>query len=149
MGWSAEALAPRLDATEAAVEVITRSTPFDRRKVTPAFAALVAAAYDELWDVTGDPELAKRTRSRPHYAPPMAWDDNPGDPHFIDDPACPVSDWRPPRGGYPRRLADRPADVAEMLGWGLTADEIAGRFGVHPETVDRIRRSLARRAVAS
>jgi hypothetical protein len=96
MGHGADGLAGRLDTGEHVIRCLQRGQPAE---VPAAFAAAVAALYDELWDVRGPSARSARTARRRGFAPALAWDDNPGDPHFIEDPDAAPADWKPRRPG--------------------------------------------------
>ena len=75
------------------------------------------------------------------FAPPQAWDDDPG-PHFIDDPAAtPVPGWE--REG--REWGVATADTVELAGYGVAPDLIAARLGT---TVKTVKRTLERAKAA-
>ncbi len=89
VGWPAAAIAVRLGIAvpagiaERAVERLQRS----KIPELPSWlAAAVADLYDDVWDVYGGCEGTIAFARRRGWAPAMAWDDNPGDPHYIDDP---------------------------------------------------------------
>jgi hypothetical protein len=116
MGHGPAVLAGRLGCT---ADVVRRVCTGNATRsgivwVTPAFASAVRVQYDVLADVLGDAALAARSRKRAGWAPPVAWDDQPGDPHFIDDPDCPVSNWRMARARTPAQLRAGAAVLAKV-----------------------------------
>ncbi len=103
MGHGIESLADHLDEPS---EHVRRVQDGRADHVPATLAALVSAVYDALWNVWGgDDHAAWLARGR-RYAPALAWDDNLGDPHYIDDPACPVSQWHR-RGDLGPRVCGR------------------------------------------
>jgi len=97
----------------------------------------VADLYDELWDMPGGCQDALRTAVARGWAPPLAWDDDPGDPHYIDDPACPVSNWSRPHRTPP---TGRLEDARELLGgFGVPDRELAAqRLGLSRNALDKL-----------
>jgi hypothetical protein len=93
MGHSGPALAARLGVTATWVHYLRHR---GAGCVSASLAAAVAVLYDELWDVPGPSRRTARLAARRRWAPPMAWDDNPGDPHWIDDAAARPSGIRRP-----------------------------------------------------
>jgi hypothetical protein len=90
-GYSIDDLAYHLGELE---DLVQRVQDGRADQLPAAVTVLISAAYDALWDVWGgDDHAAWLARGR-RYAPPLAWDDNPGDPHWIDDPGCPASMWQ-------------------------------------------------------
>jgi hypothetical protein len=90
IGHSIESLADHLGEAK---DLVRRVQDGRADHLPATLAGLISAVYDALWNVWGgDEHAAWLARSR-RYAPALAWDDNPGDPHYIDDPACPVSQW--------------------------------------------------------
>ena len=145
-GWSGNALAARLGVTERVVEHIQRGRRGRSARIQAWLAAAVSALYDELWDKRGGCEAVARVASKRGYAPPLAWDDNPGDPHFIDDPACEVSDWRP-RRRWRAHTADRAEDIRDVMAAGYDTPALAAlRLGISCASVDKV---LSRAARAS
>ena len=96
MGHSVESLSSHLDEPE---DLMRRVQDGRVDQIPVGVAALISAAYDALWNVDGGDEHAAWLARGRRYAPPLAWDDNPGDPHWIDDPGCPASMWQ--RRGSP------------------------------------------------
>jgi hypothetical protein len=94
IGHSPDVLASRLATGEHVIRSLQRGRP---AAIPAAFAAAVAALYDELWDVRGPSARSARASRRRGFAPALAWDDNPSDPHFIDDPDAVAADWKPRR----------------------------------------------------
>lgn len=117
----------------------------------PAYlAASVSALYDAVWHLKGrSPRTAEDAR-RHGWCPPLAWDDSPGDPYFIDDPAAsPAPDWQP--NMQRRRLTpdEQAAEVAELVRWGLSFNQAALRLGISGGALTRIRDHTAAQDVAS
>lgn len=91
----------------------------DERNATPALAAVVARAYDRLWDRQPPRSTAESREAasaalahacRRGWAPPLAWDDD-----QIDHPSGrPADGWKPANGGSGRRSA---LDLAEDAAW--------------------------------
>lgn len=137
MGHSAGALAARLALADYAVRRLQSGQPAE---VPAALAAAVAAVYDDLWDVRGPSARSARVAIRRGFVPALAWDDNPGDPHFIDDPAAsPAPNWRPRRRLSP---AQRGEEITELLSLGFTPAGAARRLGITSTALrQRIRRA--------
>jgi hypothetical protein len=151
MAWSPGSMAGRLplavprDVAERALRRVQAAAPYDVAEVPPWFAAAVAALYDQVWDVPGGFAEAAAYANARGWAPPMAWDDNPGDPHFIDDPDAPVSDWRP----RPADPADRAEDIRDLMTAAAgyrTLQEVGWRLGISPDNAARLLGRAAGRA---
>jgi hypothetical protein len=135
MGHSAPALAERLDLPE---HTFRRLQAGKTSQVPHALAATVDALYDALWDVRGGSAAAVRMARRRHWCPPLAWDDNPEDPHWIDDPSASPADWQP----RPHRGPTwRGQEVADLLASGCSPIEAAVRLGI---TTDSLYQRLVR-----
>jgi hypothetical protein len=135
MGHSTPALACRLAVAECVVRRLQRGKPTD---VPAALAGAVSAIYDALWDQRGSSPRSAHMAIRRGWCPPLAWDDNPGDPHWIDDPAAGPADWKPRRA----TLADRAENAAEVMAAGYaTLQHAAWRLGI---TRDHLEHILAR-----
>ena len=138
-GWALGALGARAGRTRKAMAKI-----LTYRNVSPATAAWVRELYDDLWD-RPPPEATRlekgaatkaRNYAREHgFAPVGAWDDDPGSPHFIDDPdAVPVPGCV--RGDRPEWGA-LTENAVELAGQGEHVEMIAQRLGVKAKTVER------------
>lgn len=147
-GWPLAKLTARLGVSREFESVVRGATD----RVYPATAAAVAALYDELWD-QAPPREARydrmgSTRARNHavargWQPVGAWDDDPGSPHFIDDP-----DARPVPGCVRterREWGAVAAETLELAGQGEHPDLIAARLGT---TVKTVKRTLERAKAA-
>jgi hypothetical protein len=132
------------DVAERALGRVQAAAPYEVPEVPPWFAAAVAALYDDLWDVDGGSADAAAYAIVRGWAPPLAWDDNPGDPHFIDDPGAPVSDWRPRHTDSAGRAEDIRDLMTAAAGY-RTSREVGWRLGISPDSVERLL-SRARRA---
>jgi hypothetical protein len=157
VGWPAAAIAARLGmAVPAGIaeRAVGRVQGGKIPELPSWLAAAVATLYDDVWDVYGGCEDAAAFAHRRGWAPPMAWDDNPGDPHYIDDPACPVSDWRPRRMLRPDpagRVEDirevRAEDIREVMAGGHGTRVLAAeRLGLSRACVDKALSRAAARA---
>jgi hypothetical protein len=139
MGHSARTLADRLGLAERVVRRVQRGKP---AQVPAALATAVSALYDDLWDVRGGSARSAQMAARYGWVPPLAWDDDPIDGNWIDDPDAVPADWRPRRV----TLADRAEDIADVMAAGhATLQQAAWRLGItcdHLEhIVSRARRS--------
>ena len=135
-GWAAEAIARRIPGARA--EHIRAVRDGVQAQVSTRRAAAVAVCYDRLWDRRGGSEDTIHLAMRNGWAPALAWDDNPGDPHYIDDPACPVSDWRR-RPLRTRLTVDEQAALAELVAQGLSVNQAALRLGMSGGALRRVR----------
>jgi hypothetical protein len=95
MGHSTAALGARLGVTRTWVHHLQHS---GHGTVSAELAAAISALYDELWDVRGPSARSARVAARRGWAPALAWDDNCGDAHWIDDPAAVPVGRRVPAG---------------------------------------------------
>lgn len=129
-GHTTSSLARRLGISQFTLRRLLHGQPAE---VPAHIAAAVAALYDELWAADGGSRWAARRARAAGYAPALAWDDNPGDPHWIDDPAAGPADWKP------RRLtaAERAEDLAEILASGHTRQQAAWRLGLSVDAIDQ------------
>jgi hypothetical protein len=140
-GFSPADLARRLDVPPRAVRRAMFQHPAE---VTAALAAAVSGLYDRIWHLAGDSPRSAAAARRHGFVPPLAWDDWPDDLHFIDDPAAfPAPGWRR------RRLTrdELAAELAELVGLGLSLNRAALRLGVSGAALQRIREQVS--AVAS
>jgi hypothetical protein len=140
MGHTTSVLARRLGISQFTLRRLLHGQPAE---VPATLAAAISALSDELWAADGGSRRVARRARAAGFAPALAWDDNAGDAHFIDDPDAGPADWKP------RRLTDaeRAEDVTEILADGYTRRQAAWRLGV---TVDAIAQRLARgKAVTS
>jgi hypothetical protein len=130
MGHTTSGLARRLGISQFTLRRLLHGQP---TRVPAQLASAVAELYDELWAIDGGSRWAATRARAAGYAPALAWDDNPGDAHFIDDPQTGPADWKP------RRLtdADRGEDVAEILAHGYTRRQAAWRLGVSVDAIDQ------------
>jgi hypothetical protein len=143
--WSPQAIS---QATGMRAPQLARALE-SRQCITPALAAAVRDAYDQLWDqcppmsTNEQRDLAQaagelgRLRG---WAPPLAWDDD-----QIDRPdARPVDGWRPSARGT-HRSADIVEDAEFVRAEGGCRDAslnvIAVRLGVNEE---QLRKALSR-----
>jgi DNA-binding CsgD family transcriptional regulator len=136
-GHTTSALARRLGISQFTLRRLIHGQPGE---VPAHLAAAVAALYDELWAADGGSRRVARRARAAGFAPALAWDDNAGDPHFIDNPEAAPADWKP------RRLtdADRAEDIAEILADGYTRRQAAWRLGVSADAItQRIARGRA------
>lgn len=131
-------------------------TLYQRGRVLPATATLVAALYDQLWsqapptDTWGDRINRGRIRAmavRHGWAPPAAWDDSHTGPHGIDNPDATPNPWRRQPPGQ-RRLID-PADLIEAAEQGASLAELITRFPIKPDSIDRALRRHGRPDLAN
>jgi transposase-like protein len=129
-GHTTSGLARRLGISQFTLRRLLHGQPAE---VPAHLAAAVAALYDELWAADGGSRWVARRARRAGFAPALAWDDNAGDAHFIDDPRALPADWKP------RRLTDaeRAEDVAEILADGYTRRQAAWRLGVSADAIDQ------------
>lgn len=121
-GWSLTRLAARLGWSRQGLQDKMRSA-----HVSAASAAKVRTLYRELWNQVppeGAPAdrraaaMARRYARGHRWAPPAAWDDDPG-PHCIDDPAA-----VPAPGWFQSPVAAAIRDARERAGlsqYGLAA----------------------------
>lgn len=93
MGWSSTAIA-RHGGWNAGISV---QQLLRRRWVSRETAARINRAYDALSMRFGPSTWTRTYAARSGWAPPLAWDDDPG-PHYIDDPAARPSGVRGSRG---------------------------------------------------
>ena len=135
MGHSARTLAEGLGVPEHYARRVQSGLA---ATVPRALAADVSALYDALWDKRGTSDASARMARRRGWCPPLAWDDDPGDPHFVDDPAAGPADWRPrPRAS----AAQRGEEITALMAVGCTPVEAATRLGI---TRDALHQRLAR-----
>ena len=133
MGHSAPALAACLGVPELSL----RRLQAGKAALVPLpLARAVAALYDALWDVRGGSIASARMASHRGWSPPLAWDDDPGDPHWIDDPSAVPADWRPHR----LSAAQRGEEIAALMALGCTPVEAARRLGITRDALDQRRR---------
>ena len=121
IGYTQNDLANRLGVTAA------NSTPLFHAEgqVLAATALKVAELYDRLSMTAGPSQAARDRASRLKWAPPLAWDDD-----TIDQP-----DAKPNRGQKQKvSFADRYLELRDL---GFRDDEIADRFGVKPDSLER------------
>jgi transcriptional regulator with XRE-family HTH domain len=140
IGWTRAQLAGRLGETPAGIGALLRV-----KTLPPAVAARISAVFDELWDTWPQGPAAGRERAnarRKNWPVPMAWDYEPGDPHWIDDPhAGPAEGWQRPAGAQ-WRTGDLAAEATELITeHGCTRQQAALRLGV---TTDAIGKALRR-----
>lgn len=143
-GRSLRTLADRLRMRHASVALIASG---ERREVYPATARAVADLYDQLWD-RPPPQSTKAERisvakarafaSRRQWAVAAAWDDD-----TIDHP-----DARPDLGAKTRRSDALAEDSDWLLTQGFTLEQIAERFGVLRDTLDKARERARKRVAA-
>ncbi|HEY5019107.1 MAG TPA: hypothetical protein VII59_20255 [Streptosporangiaceae bacterium] len=138
LGHSTGALAARLNVADRVVRRYQRGKPAE---VPAALAAAVAALYDDLWDVNGGSAKSVQMAVTRGWAPPMAWDDDPEDDNWIDDPSGAPADWRPRR----ITLAERAEDIADVMAAGhATIQQAAWRLGMRRDHLEQvIRRARA------
>jgi transcriptional regulator with XRE-family HTH domain len=134
IGWPQAQLAARLGVLPSNL-----SAMLAREQVTASTARAVTSLYDQLWDrppaEAGHREKIAATRARNHararsWPPPAAWDDQ-----AIDNPAaCPGTGWH-----RATRLssADLAEEARDLLGQGLTRDQVAQRLGRTRYAVDK------------
>ena len=134
MGHSVPALAGRLGVPERSV----RRLQAGKAALVPLpLARAVSALYNALWDVGGQSAASVRMARRQGWCPPLAWDDNPSDPHWIDDPAAAPADWRP---RCHLTAAQRGEEIAALMALGCTPVEAAWRLGITRDALDQRRR---------
>ena len=136
-GWAPEAIARRIPGARA--EHIRAVRDGVQAQVSTRRAAAIAVCYDRLWDRRGSSEDTIHLAMRNGWAPALAWDDNPGDPHYIDDPACPVSDWRRPSLRARLSVDEQAAELAELVARGLSVNQAALRLGMSGDALRRVR----------
>lgn len=127
-GWPMRRLAARLGMKPQNFAVMMRGT-----QVKAPTAAAVRALYDELWDQAPPEESprdavsvrhARAHAARNRWTPAMGWDDD-----TIDDPAAQPADWKRPASGR-WRARDLAEEARELIRWGFTREQAAGRLGV-------------------
>ena len=97
-------------------------------RVLAGTALRVAELYDQLFMTAGPSQAARDRAHRLGWAPPLAWDED-----TIDDPAARPDGVR--RGSGRRRLdAD---EYADLRGLGFSDAQIAARFGIQVESLQR------------
>lgn len=123
-----------------------------RRWVTPAEAFTVRNLYAGWWNQPPDQSTvaarcavgeARGYAERHNFAPPLAWDEDEGDPHWIDDPAA-----DPVPGSWPwRRQAYTAAELATEVRFlmrnGCSTDEVAVMLGHAVSTIRARARTCA------
>ena len=140
-GWTWAELAARYGCTQKALR-----KKLACQRVSTHTAAAVAALFDELWNQAppeGTPQerrvatLARQYARDRGYVPTWAWDwddEDPGGPHYIDNPdAVPVPGCV---RGHRRERGITEAAV-ELTQLREHPEAIAVRLGVTPETVER------------
>jgi DNA-binding XRE family transcriptional regulator len=116
----------------------------------PELAAAVRTVYDRLWCVRGGDLAAARMAVARGWPVPLAWDDDPGDPHCIDDPgAIPAPNWRRARRTtHPASvLVEESRELIVMFGY--TRRQAADRLGVSVNTLQKATSRHRAMAVAS
>ena len=136
-GWAPEAIARRIPGARA--EHIRAVRDGVQAQVSTRRTAAIAVCYDRLWDRRGSSEDTIHLAMRNGWAPALAWDDNPGDPHYIDDPACPVSDWRRPPLRARLTVDEQAGELAELVAQGLSVNQAALRLGMSGDALQRVR----------
>lgn len=140
LGWTTRALAPHCGwrSAEAVQRLITVT------KVTRATAAKVARVYDALSMVLGPSQRVAAYAERAGWPAPLCWDDG-----AIDDPAAAPYSCREERSSTARRLA-RVEDYHDLRGMGLSDADIARRWGISDEGMERwLYRNVRGEAVAA
>ncbi|MGH7743958.1 MAG: helix-turn-helix domain-containing protein [Candidatus Dormibacteria bacterium] len=148
VGWSQAKLAHRLGKHPQSLSKI-----FTLSKVTAATARAVHQLFDALWDThppqqtcyeRGAATKARRLAQRNGWLPPMAWDEETiNAPGFVPN----VAVLKQKRSG-PARLIDLD-EVDWLASFGMSQEMIAQRFGVAPESIDRLRYRLKAREMAA
>lgn len=125
IGWTTVDLAEKLDIDERSVR-FWRSGYYST--VTPKTAESVGELYDALQGTPGPSQRSRGAAARAGWVPPLAWEDG-----AIDDPAAePVQVEEPTRRG----VIDLD-EVRFLESFGQSRDEIASRFGVRLESIER------------
>lgn len=134
-----------------------------RDRVRISTAARVRDVFERMWDQAPDEsgpeaaaaaEAARDLAAGRGWAPAMAWDDEPGDEHFIDDPAArPAPGWmRSGRIAGAALVEDAEFIIATQHA-GLSGREArtlaAGRLGTTFERLDRAYHRQAAKARAA
>lgn len=112
----------------------------DHEMVLANTARAVEALFTELQMTTGPSSRARNEGRRRRWPLPLDWDED-----TIDDPsATVVPSWtvRDRRAEQLEDIAERRETVQRLTGYGLTAEQIADRLGVTPETVQRDRSAV-------
>jgi len=139
IGHTLVSLAPQLGTTRDRLKVIANS---GTRLVRTQEAAAISRLYRRLATVPGTSKQVQTLARNRGWHGPLAWDD-------IDDPnAVPEIDKRCKSG---RRRGETPelGRIVRLTAEGLTTEQIAARFGVHPRTITRVRsRAIAQLAAA-
>jgi hypothetical protein len=146
-GFSTADLAARLGVPYQVVRRLQYGQP---PEVLAGRAASVSALSDAVWHLKGgSPGTAEDARRR-GWCPPLAWDDSPGDPYFIDDPAAsPAPDWQPNMQRRRLTLDEQATEVSELVRWGLSFNQAALRLGISGAALTRVRDHMAVGEVAS
>lgn len=153
-GWAASELARCLAMLPTHLDRMLR----EDQPVRPGRAAEITALYEALWNVPPDESTpagrrsaaSARRRARGRgWAPPMAWDDNPGDPCWIDDPAAgPAEGWQRRGGdrGDSAALAASAAELIEKQGYDrvLAADRLKVSRAALDKAISRTAAAAAR-----
>jgi hypothetical protein len=146
-GFSTADLAAQLGASCRLVRQLQYGSPAE---VPADLASSVSALYDAVWHLRGGSPTTAQDARRHGWCPPLAWDDSPGDPYFIDDPAAsPAPDWQPNMQRRRLTLDEQAAEVAELVRWGLSFNQAALRLGISGAALTRVRDHMAAGEVAS
>lgn len=121
LGWPCHAIAERIGWQSSNLHAAL----VGKHGVTAATAEVVRRIYDDMSMTPGPSSRSRAHAARAGYAPPLAWDDEPGSPHHIDEPdATPALDADPADGC---RVCH---DVAELLEVDGSEPLAASRLGM-------------------